>query len=232
MRYAGSPIARLQTSNPALNVIFSATGHLFLSLFSTNTHQTTVRTWWLRDSERNGTHPLENMPEVESVTAEYSNGSKPWSYINVLVVNLSVQMFLMKLHDDGNRCFPGFEYQEVTDSDWCQMSCNWMAGAGHWYFCQKKFEEYMRTSSHLHTFTLHCLFPIIEELCSKLREINIPMTLVHDDFYLTNVAHESKESDNLIFYDWGFAYIGHSFFEFHRIHEEISDVVRDEYLKL
>lgn len=36
----------------------------------------------------------------------------------------------------------------------------------------------------------------------------------------------------MILFDWQFGHIGHPFSDFHRVHEDVSDDLRDEYLQM
>ena len=77
------------------------------------------------------------------------------------------------------------------------------------------------------------LIVVIEDLCVELKKYNIPMTLVHGDFSLTNVGFRKQDGrKGLIVFDWEYAYIGHPFFDFHRIYKEVPNDVLDEYLGL
>lgn len=73
----------------------------------------------------------------------------------------------------------------------------------------------------------------LAELCEELKEFKIPMTLVHGDFFLNNYAQALRDRGrDLVIFDWEFAYIGHPFFDFHRIHNYVPEKVREEYLQL
>ena len=77
------------------------------------------------------------------------------------------------------------------------------------------------------------MIPVIEELCEELKEFRIPMALVHGDFSLGNVGFAERDGRrDLVIFDWQYAYIGHPFCDFHRVHKHISEDVRDGYLKL
>lgn len=93
------------------------------------------------------------------------------------------------------------------------------------------------TSSRASTFydlgILNPTMPYFWDMAEMLAQFNIPHTLVHGDFALTNTTYVWKEGKkHVMFFDWGLGYIGHPFCDFHRIHKKIPSNVLDEYLML
>lgn len=69
------------------------------------------------------------------------------------------------------------------------------------------------------------LIPVPREICRQLQEFNIPQTLVHGDMGLNKATHQSPNSQEVLLFDWEFAYIGHPFRDFHRIHGDVPKEV-------
>ena len=61
--------------------------------------------------------------------------------------------------------------------------------------------------------------PKLKELCLKLEDYNIPLTLVHGDLVPHNATYKESDKEGYLIFDWEYAYIGHPFFEFHEMHQ-------------
>lgn len=72
---------------------------------------------------------------------------------------------------------------------------------------------------------------IAKKLCVRLSEYKIPQTLVHGDFSFRHCTL-GRDEKTVLFFDWEFAYIGHSFCEFHELYESLSKDEVDEYLSI
>lgn len=98
----------------------------------------------------------------------------------------------------------------------------------------EQVNKWVNGNSNVIEFTItygRMLAENIELITSSLQEVSesgIPSTLVHGDLCESNFAYRrcgsSDSTDNLvpILYDWQHACISHPFFDFHRIHNELS----------
>lgn len=72
----------------------------------------------------------------------------------------------------------------------------------------------------------------IVDMCRRLDEYDIPLTLTHGDAALTNATYNPPNSQQVMFFDWEFGHIGHPFCDIHRLHKNVSREVLDDYLEL
>jgi hypothetical protein len=75
--------------------------------------------------------------------------------------------------------------------------------------------------------------PVIIDMCAKLSDYSVPVTLVHGDLHLGNVV---CRDDRLVFFDWTDGCVAHPFMDMLLIfneHDEAKRIyLRDAYLKL
>ncbi|HYF61183.1 MAG TPA: phosphotransferase [Herpetosiphonaceae bacterium] len=80
---------------------------------------------------------------------------------------------------------------------------------------------------------LRAAAPALKELCARLERYAVPMTLVHGDIHMANVA---PQADGFIFFDWTDACLSHPFMDaIDILHEEDAAVaarLRDSYLAM
>lgn len=73
--------------------------------------------------------------------------------------------------------------------------------------------------------------PILIDMCHRLDNFNIPLTLVHGDLALSNATYEPEDSQDIIVFDREFACIAHPFCDFHRLDKDAPKEIVDAYLR-
>lgn len=76
------------------------------------------------------------------------------------------------------------------------------------------------------------ILPIVRKMASTINRSKLPATLVHGDASLSNATYTQADCDSVFLFDWQFAYVGHPFFDLHRLHKDCPHEVLKEYLGL
>lgn len=74
--------------------------------------------------------------------------------------------------------------------------------------------------------------PLLIDMCRRLAEFKVPLTLVHGDMALANATYRPADSMEVVLFDWEFACIGHPFCDFHRLNKDSSQEEIDQYLRM
>lgn len=97
---------------------------------------------------------------------------------------------------------------------------SWMKGEGIFRGCKEETQWMIEVG------------PKLLDMCQALVAIDIPLTLCHGDFSLTNVTYEPAKTKNVLIFDWEYAHVGHPFCDLHRIDNEAPQKVVDDYVRL
>lgn len=97
---------------------------------------------------------------------------------------------------------------------------SWMKGEGIFRGCEEETQWMIEVG------------PNLLDMCQALAAINIPLTLCHGDFSLTNVTYEPANTKNILIFDWEYGHVGHPFCDLHRMDLETPQEVVDDYIRL